>query len=39
VGLGTANHEAVLRAQKEEVSHRAVLGVTKRTVRLYRLCR
>ena len=39
MGLGKANHEAVRRAEREEVAHRAVFGVTKRIVGLYRLSR
>lgn len=37
--LGKVNREAVRRADGEEIAHRAVFGVTKRTVGLYRLPR
>lgn len=34
MGLGKVNCEAVHIAEKEEVAHRAVLGVTKKTLGL-----
>lgn len=37
VGLGKVNSEAVRRAEGEEVAHRAIFGVTKTTIGLYKL--
>lgn len=39
MGLGNLSCEAVCRAEGEENAERAVFGVTKRTVGLYRLSR
>lgn len=39
MGLWKVNPEAVHRAERQEVAHRAVFGVMERTVGLYRLSR